>query len=175
MSICTKTGDDGKTSLYTGERVAKNSPRVQVYGAIDEAGSALAMSRAFSEVPEVKTRILEIQKLLGKIMADFASLNKPAIVTDGDIAKIDEDISKIESIMPPVKSFIIPGESKAGAMLDLARTTIRRAERLACELAETEKVHDSDKIILNRLSDYCFLLMRAEDDAAKSGGARYSF
>ncbi|MBR2734065.1 MAG: ATP:cob(I)alamin adenosyltransferase, partial [Selenomonadaceae bacterium] len=61
------------------------------------------------------------------------------------------------------KSFLIPGVSKGGAFLDLARTVTRRAERLACELAKSEPVHESDKIFLNRLSDYCFMLMRREE------------
>lgn len=163
MSVYTKTGDKGLTSLYTGERVDKNSLRVQVYGAIDEADSALGLARAFVEVENVREKIFSLQKLLPKLMADFASLNREPLITFDDVAKLESDMDTLESILPPLREFLIPGASKGGAFLDLARTITRRAERLACELSKSEPVHQADKIFLNRLSDYCFLLMRRED------------
>ena len=149
MKIYTKTGDAGLTSLYTGERVEKNSLRVQVYGTIDEADSALGLAR--------------VQKLLPRLMADFASLNREPTITAGDVAKLESEMDALEELLPPLREFLIPGASKGGAFLDLARTITRRAERLACELSKLEPVHEVDKIFLNRLSDYCFLLMRRED------------
>lgn len=163
MKIYTKTGDAGLTSLYTGERVEKNSLRVQVYGAIDEADSALGIARAFVEVDEVREKIFALQKILPRLMADFASLNREATITADDVAKLESDMDALENSLPPLREFLIPGASKGGAFLDLARTITRRAERLACELAKSERVHEVDKIFLNRLSDYCFLLMRRED------------
>ena len=163
MKIYTKTGDAGLTSLYTGERVEKNSLRVQVYGAIDEADSALGLARAFVELDDVREKIFAVQKLLPRLMADFASLNREPLITSADVSTLEGAMDTLESSLPPLKEFLIPGASKGGAFLDLARTIIRRAERLACELAKTEPVHESDKIFLNRLSDYCFLLMRRED------------
>ena len=163
MSVYTKTGDDGTTSLYTGERVAKDSLRVQVYGALDEANSALAMSRAFAKNSEVRDRIYKLQKLMQQLMADFASLNQTPRITTDNISELEGEMDKMEAALPPLRSFIIPGDSKAGAMLDLARTISRRAERKCLTLAQSEQVHDVDKIFLNRLSDYCFLLMRIED------------
>ena len=163
MSVYTKTGDAGTTSLYTGERVDKNSLRVQTYGAIDEVDSALGIARAFAEVGDVKEKIFAVQKLLPKLMADFASLNREPLITEGDVKNLELEMDALESSLPPLREFIIPGKSKGGAFLDLARTTTRRAERLACELSKSEPVHDADKIFLNRLSDYCFLLMRRED------------
>ncbi len=163
MKIYTKTGDRGLTSLYTGERVDKNCLRVQTYGAIDEADSALGMARAFAEVEEVREKIFALQKLLPKLMADFASLNRNATITPDDVAKIEAEMDALENSLPPLREFLIPGNSKGGAFLDLARTITRRAERLACELAKSEQTHEVDKIFLNRLSDYCFLLMRRED------------
>ena len=163
MKIYTKTGDAGLTSLYTGERVEKNSLRVQVYGAIDEADSALGLARAFVEVESVREKIFAAQKVLPRLMADFASLNREATITADDVAKLESEMDALESSLPPLKEFLIPGASKGGAFLDLARTITRRAERLACELSKSEPVHDVDKIFLNRLSDYCFLLMRRED------------
>ena len=163
MSVYTKTGDKGLTSLYTGERVEKNSLRVQVYGAIDEADSALGLARAFVEVEDVREKIFNIQKLLPRLMADFASLNREPLITAEDVATLEAEMDALESSLPPLREFLIPGASKGGAFLDLARTITRRAERLACELWKSDKVHEADRIFLNRLSDYCFLLMRMED------------
>lgn len=163
MKIYTKTGDAGLTSLYTGERVEKNSLRVQVYGAIDEADSALGLARAFVEREDVREKIFALQKTLPRLMADFASLNREPTITVDDVTKFETEMDALESSLPPLREFLIPGNSKGGAFLDLARTITRRAERLACELSKSEPVHESDKIFLNRLSDYCFLLMRRED------------
>ena len=166
MSIYTKTGDDGTTGLYTGERVAKNSLRVQVYGTIDEANSALAMSRAFAKSPDVKAKIYKLQKLMPLLMADLASLNQPPMITTENIAELEADIDDMEAALPPLRAFVIPGDSQAGAFLDLARTITRRAERLFLTLAQSEQTHEVDKLFLNRLSDYCFMLMRLEDKVA---------
>ena len=166
MKIYTKTGDAGLTSLYTGERVEKNSLRVQVYGAIDELDSALGISRAFVENDDVREKIFAVQKLLPRLMADFASLNREPTITFDDVNFLEAEMDALESSLPPLREFLIPGNSKGGAFLDLARTITRRAERLACELSKSEKVHESDKIFLNRLSDFCFLLMRREDSNA---------
>ena len=166
MSIYTKTGDDGTTGLYTGERVAKNSLRVQVYGTIDEANSALAMSRAFAKSPDVKAKIYKLQKLMPLLMADLASLNQPPMITTENIAELEADIDDMEAALPPLRAFVIPGDSQAGAFLDLARTITRRAERHFLTLAQSEQTHEVDKLFLNRLSDYCFMLMRLEDKVA---------
>jgi len=79
------------------------------------------------------------------------------------VSQLESDMDALENSLPPLKEFLVPGNTQGGAFLDLARTVTRRAERLACELAKSEPVHESDKIFLNRLSDYCFLLMRRED------------
>ena len=163
MSVYTKTGDDGTTSLYTGERIDKTSFRVSTYGTIDEFNSALAMARAFTKNEKVKTKIYRLQKLLAFLMADFASLDQKPLITFENIAEIEAEMDEMESALPPLKKFIIPGDSQAGAMLDLARTTARRAERNCLTLAKYETIHEVDRIFLNRVSDYCFLLMRIED------------
>ena len=165
MSVTTKTGDKGTTSLYTGERVEKSCLRVEVYGTIDEAGSALSMARAFATKAEVKDRILALQKQLSLLMADFASLNKAPYITAETVTEIEGAIAELEEKLPPLKCFLIPGDTKAGAMLDMARTIARRAERAACRLAQETAVAESDRRYLNRISDYCFLLMRFEEQA----------
>lgn len=168
MSVTTKTGDKGQTSLFTGERVDKDSLRVEVYGTIDEVDAALAMARAFSEKDEVTKRIYGVQQKLGRLMADFASLGKEPMITAADVKAMEDDIAVLEDALPEQNSFIIPGDTKAGAMLDHARTVVRRAERLAIRLAKTEAVAESDRLFLNRLSDYCYLLMRLEEDVFTS-------
>ena len=145
MSVTTKTGDQGMTSLFTGERIAKDDMRVEVYGAVDSLGSTLGMARAFATSPEVKEHIYNLQKQLGMLMADFASRNKAPRITDEMV------------------EFIIPGDKKSSAMLDLARTTARAAERHAWTLARRGSVAEIDLRYLNRLSDYIFILMRLED------------
>ena len=114
MKIYTKTGDKGFTSLYTGERVEKNSVRVQVYGAIDEADSALGIARAFVEVDAVREKIFAVQKLLPKLMADFASLNREPTITFDDVKNLETEMDALENSLPPLKEFLIPGKTKGG-------------------------------------------------------------
>lgn len=163
MKIYTKTGDDGKTSLFTGERLDKDDPRVKTYGTVDEINSVLGMARAFSDVAEVKEKILQLQKVLPRLMADLASMNKPALITENDVQTLENEMDEMDKLLPPLKSFITPGSTKSGAILDLARTVTRRAERNFCNLGRFEAVHEVDGLFLNRLSDYCFMLMRVEE------------
>ena len=163
MKIYTKTGDGGLTSLYTGERVEKNSFRVNTYGTVDEANSALGMARAFAKNPIVRERIHHLQTLMPLLMADLASVNQPAMIKAEHVAELEADMDEIDAALPPLKKFIIPGDTQAGAMLDLARTITRRAERSFYTLAKFEAVHEIDRVFLNRLSDYCFMLMRLEE------------
>ena len=169
MSITTKTGDKGQTSLYTGQRVDKDSLRVETYGTIDELDSALALARAFAEKDEVRRRVHAMQKSISLLMADFASLGKEPLITAAHVAKIEKAIVDVEEELPEQHSFIVPGDTKAGAMLDLARTVARRAERAAYRLVKEEEVPAQAMIYLNRISDYCFLLMRLEEDVFSDG------
>ena len=164
MSVTTKTGDQGQTSLFTGERIAKDDLRVEVYGIVDSLGSTLGMARAFAENKRVKDNIYGVQKQLGMLMADFASRNKPPHITEEMITGIEAEIASIEESLPALKEFIIPGDKKSSAMLDLARTTARAAERHAWTLARRGSVAEVDLPYLNRLSDYIFVLMRLEDE-----------
>jgi len=163
MKIYTKTGDDGTTGLFTGERIPKDDPRVQTYGTVDEINSVLGMARAFSDVAEVREKILQLQKVLPRLMADLASMDKPALIKDSDVATLESEMDEMDKLLPPLKSFLIPGSTKSGAILDLARTVTRRAEREFCKLSRFEAVHEVDGLFLNRLSDYCFMLMRVEE------------
>ena len=188
MKVYTKTGDEGMTSLFTGERVEKDSPRVEVYGTVDEVNSALAMARSFSEVEAIREKIFELQKTLPKLMADLASLNRPKMITAADVKNLEDGIDLLEKILPPLKNledgidllekilpplknFVIPGDTKAGAFLDLARTITRRAERKLYKMSHFDAISEDDRIFLNRLSDYLFMLMRAEDFTAAKKSA----
>lgn len=163
MSIYTKTGDVGETGLYTGERVRKSSLRVAVYGTVDELDSVLGLARASVAKAEVRERVLALQKKLPALMADLASRAQEAMIAEADVAAIEQAMDELEGRLPPLTSFLVPGDTQGGAALDHARTVTRRAERLFCRLSEEEEVHDTDRRYLNRLSDYCFLLMRLEE------------
>ncbi|MBQ7516373.1 MAG: cob(I)yrinic acid a,c-diamide adenosyltransferase [Schwartzia sp.] len=163
MGVYTKTGDKGQTSLFTGERVDKDSLRVETYGIVDEMNSALGMARAFCQNEEVKTLLLMLQKDVSLFMADLASLGQPPHITDMHIKDIESEMDRIEGIVGRLGCFLIPGDTQGGAMLDLARTIARRAERQMLRLARQEEVHETDRLYINRLSDYCFMLMRLEE------------
>lgn len=163
MSIYTKTGDAGETGLYTGERVKKSSLRVAVYGTVDELDSVLGLARALAAKEETKQRVLALQEKLPALMADLASLGAEARIREEDVQALEQAMDGLEQRLPPLTAFLIPGATTGGAALDHARTVTRRAERLFCRLAEEAPVHDTDRRYLNRLSDYCFLLMRLEE------------
>lgn len=164
MSVYTKTGDKGMTGLFTGERVDKDSLRVDAYGTVDEMNSALALARAFSKKEFVVKKIYEIQKLNMFIMAELASINADAYIKSERIAEVEKTIDDIEAQLPLLKEFIVPGATQGGAALDLARTIIRRAERSVLKLSKVENVNGDILILLNRLSDLCFVLMRLEEE-----------
>lgn len=163
MSVYTKTGDQGSTGLFTGERIAKNSLRVEAYGTVDEMNSALALARAFCRNETVVKEVLRIQKINGLLMAQLASLSGDPYITATHIKETEAIIDRLEGCLPPLASFIVPGETPGGAALDLARTTIRRAERRVLDLANQESIQQNLIILLNRLSDLCFVLMRLEE------------
>lgn len=163
MKVYTKTGDKGTTSLLSGERVAKDSLRVNVYGNVDELTSALGMARAFVQNPEVKENVLKLQKLLGLMMADLASLSDDYITAE-HITAIEQAIDALDAKLAPLKHFIIAGDTQGAAMLDLARTVARRAERLAITLSKQESVNNNVLICLNRISDFCFIMSRVESE-----------
>lgn len=163
MGVYTKTGDQGTTGLLTGERVAKSCLRVRAYGSVDEANSALGLARAFCEDGQVKEELFKLQKMNMLLMAQLASRSNEEYVSNEQVKALEAAIDQYEGALPPLKEFIVPGGSKGGAMLDLARTAVRRAEREVWALSAEEEIKDSLLILLNRLSDLCFVLMRYEE------------
>ena len=166
MKIYTKTGDKGTTGLYTGQRVDKDSLRVEAYGNVDEINSALGMARAQVKNGEVRSAILDLQKLLmQKVMSDLASLDREVSYTTAtDIAWLEGLIDSFTAKLAPLNHFIVPGDSLGAAALDVARTTTRRAERQVWRLSRQEKIDENLIVALNRLSDLCFTLSRIETE-----------
>lgn len=163
MKVYTKTGDKGTTSLLTGERVDKDSLRVEAYGTVDEITSALGLARALCKKDQVRETIFNVQRLLMSVMAELASSgDQVAYIKSEHVDLLEKTIDSFEEKLPPLKEFIIPGNTPGAAALDIARTTTRRAERQVLRLAKIEPVSEFIVITLNRLSDLCFVLMRFE-------------
>lgn len=162
-AVYTRTGDKGTTGLYTGQRVPKQSVRVEAYGNIDEITSALGLARALATRQDVKATILSVQNTLMSVMADVASIGLPQpYITEDHIKKIEQTIDSFDAKLEPLAHFILPGDTVAAGALDIARTTARRAERQLLRLNEQEPVNPSVLIYINRLSDLCFILGRVE-------------
>lgn len=170
MSIVTKTGDKGKTSLYCGKRVDKDDMRVEICGALDEASSFLGMARNASKDKNTKKIVHSIQKELIVLGAEVAmsvagsDKIKKRIGKDS-ICVLEREIEDLESgRMIRMRSFCIPGKGSASSALDVARAITRRAERRSVTLFKNG-ILDNPNIIayLNRLSDLLYLLARLNE------------
>jgi cob(I)alamin adenosyltransferase len=171
MSIATKTGDKGETSLMYGRRVPKTDHRVDAYGCLDELNSALGLARAATDDAFIKEEILRAQKELITVMGELATAPEDlaryrkdefevttSTMVDRVTTVIDE-LEKDKSLYP--KDWVIPGASVASAALDNARTTCRRAERRVAALVNDDTNFNVEILrYLNRLSDLCWLLAR---------------
>ncbi len=168
-SITTKIGDKGTTQLFSGETVSKNAPQTNAYGDLDEVVSLLGIARSFSTDPAMQSRLISLQKRLFVVGAELAtSLGH----LDGLGQRVDETMLKeleqerdtVEASLPAPKGFILPGGTPAAAHLDLARAVTRRCERRVVGMMEAGLMQNPTLIIwLNRLSDYLWLLARAEE------------
>lgn len=167
MKIYTKTGDKGQTSLLFGKRVAKDDRRVEAYGTVDEANSAIGLGVSFlPENPalvDVRAYLTEIQQVLFNVGAELATPpgKRPGWqATEEQVAYLEAAIDALEERMPPLTSFLLPGGSHSGAALHLARTVTRRAERLSVTIAREEELNPVVVTYLNRLSDFLFVVAR---------------
>jgi len=164
--VTTGTGDAGYTGLLGSERVAKYDPRPDTFGTVDEATSALGLARATTQDPKVKEIIYRIQNDLYLLMGELATTpenyEKMGLRMTADHVQWLEQVE--ESLKQEVEipnKFIIPGDTLDGAALDLARTIIRRAERMAVKLLHDGVIQNGEVIrYLNRLSDLIFILAR---------------
>ena len=171
--IYTKTGDTGTTALGTGERRRKDDLRIETYGTVDEANSAIGVARlATAANPALET----LDAMLGQIQNDLFDLGadlctpegeaptayEPLRIIDAQVERLETDIDRLNADLSPLRSFVLPGGSAAAAALHVARTVTRRAERLLVRLAAQpgEPVGAPTLRYLNRLSDLLFVAAR---------------
>ncbi|MGQ0740678.1 MAG: cob(I)yrinic acid a,c-diamide adenosyltransferase [Alphaproteobacteria bacterium] len=165
--IYTKGGDKGETSLGDGTRVAKSSPRIAAIGAVDEANAAVGLARLHTK-GDADAMLARIQNDLFDLGADLClpegskrEASKGALrISESQVERLEREIDAMNAELSPLASFVLPGGTPASAHLHMARTIVRRAERLMVELGETEKIGAGALKYANRLSDHLFVLAR---------------
>lgn len=174
MKLYTRTGDEGLTGLFGGDRVRKSHHRLQAYGTLDELNSILGILRLHAS-PEVvgQETLQQIQHdlfVLGAVLAtpenQLARLGAKMTTPTWTIKDMEADIDRLTALAPPMKNFILPGGTPGAAYAHLARTVCRRTEREVVALTAEEIVPGEVIIYLNRLSDWLFSLSRAENAVA---------
>jgi cob(I)alamin adenosyltransferase len=166
MKIYTRKGDDGTTGLLYGGRVAKDAPAPAAYGDVDEAQAVLGLARAEADRgSELDTLLIGIERDLYVLMAELATsaqnrsklVGGTTLVTDEMVAALEATIDDLSARFDPPTEFVVPGENRVAALLDVARTVVRRAERMALRA-----VADGSLVVpyLNRLSDLLWTMAR---------------
>lgn len=158
--IYTRTGDDGTTGLGDGSRTPKDSARVEAYGTVDEANSAIGVVLAVDAVPDdVRRCLTEVQHDLFELGGELCIPGHSA-VTQSFVERLERDLDAFNADLPRLKEFILPGGGPAAAACHLARTIVRRAERRTQTLAGSEDARPEAIRYLNRLSDLLFVIAR---------------
>ncbi|WP_267201098.1 cob(I)yrinic acid a,c-diamide adenosyltransferase [Limosilactobacillus kribbianus] len=169
MAIYTKGGDKGKTSLYDGTRVSKDSLRVETYGTFDELNANISLADKFCESKRNKKLLQQIEYKMFFLQGEIATekrqhfIDNSKIITDADTHQLESVIDEYTAKLPPVNSFILPGSSTAGAQLHVCRTVCRRAERLFVRLSKDVEFRPELERYINRLSDFLYIIARDED------------
>ena len=170
VKIYTKTGDAGETGLYGGARVSKADPRVDSYGAVDEANACLGVVRSAGVPGDIDVMLDRIQRDLFALGAQLADGRPDPKMYEGktrlgdeDVERLEQWIDQLETELPPLKRFILAGGSPAGATTDRARQMQRRAER---RMVIVPGIHPVQLIYVNRLSDLLFVIARAVNQRA---------
>ena len=169
--IYTRTGDSGSAGLVGGSRVSKSSLRMAAIGEIDEANASIGVAIAALGGGDVPYRLVQIQNELFDVGADAATpgeIEGALRIVAGQVARLEVEIDEMNEALQPLTSFVLPGGSPAVAALHIARATVRRAERAAVALHETEPLNPQLLAYLNRLSDHLFVAARFV--AASEGG-----
>jgi len=176
--IYTRTGDDGTTALGSGERVAKNDPRVEAYGTVDEANAAIGLARTHLGATDqsLDAKLARIQNDLFDLGADLCMPREtlkagraPLRISEVQVERLEREIDEMNRVLQPLRSFVLPGGSPAAAALHLARTVCRRAERaiVALAAAPEEPVNRAALKYINRLSDFLFVASRYVNDLGR--------
>jgi cob(I)alamin adenosyltransferase len=162
--ISTGRGDDGTTTLLGAGRMSKHDARIEALGDVDEASSALGAARAEAAdySGDLAGLILEMQRLLYRVMGDLAMPQEDNFVGESDVDLVDQALSEWKSRTRLPNEFVVPGGSRLGALLDVSRSVVRRAER---RLVEANLVEDAPEALraVNRLSDLLFVVARNAD------------
>jgi cob(I)alamin adenosyltransferase len=171
--VYTRQGDQGETGLAGGQRVPKDSLRIETYGIVDELNSFLGVARATvtesapaaPQIALLAAILLRVQHELFNLGSILATLPedvhpKQARVTDAEVAQLEKEMDRMNEDLPPLRSFVLPGGSRLNAELHICRTVCRRAERVCVALARVEKVPGEAVRYLNRLSDALFVWSR---------------
>ena len=174
LKIYTKTGDEGTTGLFGGGRVAKDDPRVDAYGDVDELNAAIGLARAIELMPRVDDVLGPVQRDLFGIGALLATpdLDKmheqlsKARIDDDRLAELERAIDACDAELEPLRAFILPGGTPKSAALHVARTVCRRAERRVIHLRREVELPGMVIVYLNRLSDLLFVLARVANRRA---------
>ena len=166
--IYTRTGDDGTTGLGDGSRVTKDAVRVEAYGTVDEANSCIGLLLATDMAEDVRGLLIHIQHQLFDLGGELCIPGHAAIF-DADIEALEARIDHYNHDLPALKEFILPGGGEAAARCHIARTVVRRAERLTVTLAAAEGIRPQPRQYLNRLSDLLFVLARVLARASGHG------
>lgn len=165
MKIYTKTGDSGDTGLFGGPRVRKDHVRIEAYGAVDELNACLGLARTEELGQELDALLASIQHRLFDLGAELATPDAAARgqqrIAPRHAHELEQAIDHYESALQPLKQFILPGGVRGAALLHVARTVCRRAERRCVTLAALEPVNGDTLVYLNRLGDLLFVLARA--------------
>ena len=162
--IYTRSGDDGSTGLIGGKRVTKDSPRIEACGSLDELNAGIGVARSQIVPDSVDGVLRRVQEILFVIGAELAhpeaSGRGDPVLGDDEIRNLENEIDKFEESLKPIRQFILPGGSRAGAQLHLVRALVRRTERKCVALSRNEELNSRILGYLNRLSDLCFVLAR---------------
>lgn len=166
--IYTRTGDDGSTGLGDGSRVGKDSLRVEAYGTVDEANSCIGLLLQAPMQDDIRELLIHVQHQLFDLGGELCIPGHAAIF-DADVEALERHLDHYNESLPPLKEFILPGGGEASARCHIARTVVRRAERITVALARHEDVRPQPQHYLNRLSDLLFVLSRVLAHASGHG------
>lgn len=167
--VYTRTGDDGTTGLGGGQRVAKDSARIETYGTVDELSSTIGVAVALGLTPKLAEILARIQNELFNVGSDLCILEEDKakmpvpVVEARHVEALERFMDELAEELSPLENFILPGGTPGAAQLHVARTVCRRAERLAVTLAREEPVGPFVVRYLNRLSDALFVMARYEN------------